>query len=115
MDVRVLRLLLQPIVENAFLHAFDDDGMKQLKLAITCSEENGRLILRVADNGKGIRAEVLKTLLEDRMPQTKDSIALNNIQKRIRSHYGDGYGLSVESIPGIGTTVMIVLPLQHET
>lgn len=115
MDVRVLRLLLQPIVENAFLHAFDDDGMKQLKLAITCSEENGRLILRVADNGKGIRAEVLKTLLEDRMPQTKDSIALNNIQKRIRSHYGDGYGLSVESIPDIGTTVMIVLPLQHET
>lgn len=113
MDARVLRLILQPIVENVFLHAFEDDGTKRFQLMIRCIGSGNSLLLRVSDNGKGIRQEVLQTLLEEREPHTKDSIALNNIQKRIHSHYGAGFGLTVESAEEMGTVVTVSLPLQH--
>ncbi len=113
LDVSVLRLILQPIVENAFLHAFDDDGTKHQRLLIECKARDDKLFIRGCDNGRGMCSEVLCTLLEEHKPHTKDSIALNNIQKRIRSHYGNSFGLSVESVTGIGTTVTVILPLQY--
>ncbi len=113
MDMRVLRLILQPIVENAFLYAFVDDGSKPLKLLVSGEARENRLLLRVKDNGKGIRPEVLRTLLEERTPHTKDSIALNNIQRRVHAHFGKDFGLSVESVIGMGTTVTIILPLER--
>ena len=112
MDCRVLRLLLQPIVENVFVHAFCDETSAP-RLFIESEKAGKRLILRVVDNGRGIRPEVVCTLLESRPGQREDAMALNNIQRRIRSHYGNDYGISVHSVVDIGTTVTITLPLQR--
>lgn len=112
MDCRVLRLLLQPIVENVFVHAFCDDN-KEPRLIIESETGQNSLILRVVDNGKGIRPEIIPTLFEGRPGQRDDSMALNNIQKRVRSHFGREYGVSVHSVLGIGTTVTVTLPLQR--
>ncbi len=107
-----LKLVIQPILENAIYHgmaACEDDGL----ILVTARREGGDVVIEVADNGTGMRPEVVAGLLdEDRpAPAGKGSgIGVRNVHRRIRLTFGEAYGLSIRSEPDEGTVVQIRLP-----
>jgi two-component system, LytTR family, sensor histidine kinase LytS len=98
-------ITLQPLVENAIKH-----GMKNqsegfiLKVSITSG--NDGVTVKVEDNGDGIEASRLETLLLEPVESaTGTGIALYNVNKRLEMIVGEGAGLSIHSVKGEGTTV----------
>ncbi|WP_159884143.1 cache domain-containing sensor histidine kinase [Paenibacillus puerhi] len=122
--VPLLKLVLQPLVENAILHGLDsrEDG----ELLISGRIRHGRLIVAVQDNGKGIspeRLSYIRSELGKRSEQeagplsylehgAKDLYGLRNVKSRIKIWYGPDAELTVES-EGEGTTATILLPLDR--
>lgn len=106
LDFYLPPFLLQPLVENAVKHGImvkRDGG----EILVEAREDKKKIILTVEDNGVGMSADQLKTLLEN---NNNESIALNNINKRLITKYGDKYGLSIDSKRGKGTKVTIHIP-----
>ena len=120
LDYTILKLVLQPLVENAIYH-----GIKERrgggKIVVRGYEEEGRLFFSVADNGMGMTAERLaairKSLSEGtEMPHgqvfpgyTGSGFGLRNVDQRIRLYYGQPEGLQIESGTG-GTVVSFRVP-----
>ena len=109
----VPKLLLQPVVENALRHGIADDP-ENGEISVELSEEKGVLTILVSDNGKGIPKERLDAINEGKESKKGGmvSIGLKNIRDRIRLYYGDEYGLTITSHPGMGTQVKIMIPVQ---
>jgi two-component system sensor histidine kinase YesM len=111
--LKVLKLILQPIVENAIIHGFKDKT--------TCGEINivaelriNKLVLVVKDNGSGISKDKIQRIFEtndDLQKQKYSSIGLWNINERLKIKYGNEYSLTIESEEGKGTTVFVLLPI----
>jgi len=128
----VPKLILQPIVENAYIHGIkpkDGSGHVLLEAGLTESAESpphlrsaesneGNLEISLMDNGVGMDEEslaVLLALLDGDAPGIKNennwqSIGLKNVHDRIRYLYGDGYGIRITSTKGVGTMVRLVMP-----
>ncbi|MBP1561851.1 MAG: sensor histidine kinase [Oscillospiraceae bacterium] len=108
----VLPLIIQPIVENAFVHGIESSKSNgRISVKIFYRGEN--VVIEVADNGQGITPERLEELLEKLKKNDTSSgksIGLTNVNKRIKMYHGESYGLSVETIPGKGTVIRITLP-----
>lgn len=115
LDCRVIKFLLQPIVENSIYHGIDQKaGTGTIRIAARATER-GELAIAVADDGLGMSGEALQALrdkLEEPPDRPSASVGLRNIHQRIRLHYGEAYGLSVESEEGSGTLVELRLPYQ---
>jgi len=98
---------LQPLVENALKHGLlprVEGGSIEIR-----GEKDGRnVLLTVRDNGTGIDEEKLLTLLDDSV--CSKSIGIRNVNKRLICKYGSSYGLKLESWPGSGTLVSLVIP-----
>ena len=116
----ILRLILQPLVENSVIHGFTDwrdDGV----ITISANEDIAKGICRitVTDNGVGILPEDLKELLEDikSYPPKKEHkhYGLYNIERRIKNKYGREFGLYVVSEVGNFTKITLEIPLCKET
>ena len=107
-----LKLIVQPILENAIYHGManaEDDGLIQ----VSAYREGDALIVDVADNGLGMRPEVAASLLDEDRPEVRTSgsgIGVRNVHQRIRLTFGAGYGLTILSEPDEGTLVRIRLP-----
>lgn len=111
----ILKFILQPIVENVFLHAFDGSEY-YCTISVKCRIVGQTLVVQIHDNGKGISPEKLKELFNISVKHTS-SIALKNIADRIRYHYGTDYGVTIHSELNKGTNVVINIPYipdQHE-
>lgn len=109
---RILKIILQPIVENSILHGILENRNKQEGvITISSHLENNTLVLIVEDNGIGMTMEKAQEIL------TTDSIAdthgygVQNVNQRIKLYYGQQYGLSYWSSPGEGTKVEITIPV----
>lgn len=111
--VPVLKMLLQPLVENAFIHGLEARE-KGGVLYIGAQTEGGLLRITIRDNGLGISPEKLSEL-ERRLAashcDTNQHLGLVNINARLRLQYGDAYGLLLSSAPGDGTCVTLRIPL----
>ncbi len=116
--LKVLKLILQPIVENSFSHGLMNCQMGR-KIYIWGFLHDSSFELYIADDGKGMTAEQLSTLTQSLTEEpaftelghrTSQSIGLKNINTRIELYYGKGYGLSVLSRPQRGTLIAIKLP-----
>ena len=107
-----LKLILQPMVENAIYHGMEFmDGDGEIKIRAWKEEEN--LYLSVEDNGLGMTEEQVERLFTDtgHVPSRRGSgIGVKNVNERIHLYFGKNYGLSIESEPDEGTTVRIHLP-----
>lgn len=114
LSCKVLRFILQPIVENAIFHGFenmDGDGV----IIIRSFFENENLIIEVEDNGVGMDGESLANIIVDHNRKDKFSgIGLRNIEERIKLYFGEKYGLSFQSSLNKGTKVTITLPCIYE-
>lgn len=109
LNLPILKLVFQPIVENAVFHGLDQkDGPG--KLRISAKAQNGQAIFYIDDNGVGMDANTLQSLnssLMDGAIGEKFGIGLRNVNERIRLHYGSTFGLRVESELGVGTRVIL--------
>lgn len=107
------RICLQPVVENAITHGLRRVRRKDKKLLIRSEHQGDNLVITVQDNGTGMDAEEMNLLLEQndiRRVETGVSIGILNVNARIKSAFGSGYGLHVESVLGEGTAVRLTVP-----
>ncbi|GGO02756.1 sensor histidine kinase [Saccharibacillus kuerlensis] len=112
LDVPVPRFILQPLVENALYHGLDDEGHIQVDV----KKENGFIELAIHDNGGGIsEAEIERLLREQNAVHEKVGmgIGMNYVKRMIESYYEGKATLHLESIPGKGTTVRLLLPYEE--
>lgn len=111
-DYLILPLLLQPIVENAFVHGLES-STKLGKIEVSIYDEVGYLIVEISDNGVGITKEKLDYIngkLRAYNDVNKKSIGISNVNERIKMFYGEEYGLYILSSLEVGTKVIILLP-----
>ena len=100
LERRILTFILQPFVENAMNHGLEPK-MGEGVIRVSVKQDQGDLLLIIEDNGVG---------MED-LSVWESGYGIHNVQERIRLHYGEAYGASVESRKGEGTTVTVRLPL----
>lgn len=119
MSLNVLKLILQPLVENAIIHGLQNCQAGSL-IEITGSLKPPFILLTVADDGQGMTGSQLDALLGSLKEEaaftelghrSNSGIGIKNIDSRIRLYYGDSYGLSIDSSPGHGTSITIKLPI----
>ncbi len=113
LQLSVIKLVLQPIVENSIYHGMEFmDGEGEIH--ITARLENGDLYLVVRDNGLGMPPKTVEALLVQPAKahvNTKGSgIGLWNVNERVKLYFGGAYGLSIQSEPDEGTAVTLHLP-----
>ena len=110
----IIKMTLQPLVENAVYHGVEQKRGKGILEIIGYMEEGGNVILEIKDNGKGIAAKELdkinKNLQTSNLPilehsTNKRSIGLINVNNRIKLNYGKNYGIEVSSEENQGTVV----------
>ena len=109
LDVLVPKLMLQPLVENAIIHGFEDcDGGE---LVVSAREELGRLLITVSDDGRGMSEESLRNFQAQILPGPGRHLGLHNVDAILRLHYGPDNGLRFVPTGGRGTCVRITLPI----
>lgn len=117
--LKILKLVLQPIVENAFYHGLKYCSAGSL-IRLSGHVENDTIYISVFDDGIGMAPDRLhelnKSLLEkahftELGHRNKQSIGLKNIHTRIQLYYGEGYGMQIQSRENHGTTVTLKVPL----
>ncbi|MEN6314471.1 MAG: sensor histidine kinase [Clostridiaceae bacterium] len=103
--------ILQPIVENAIFHGIEPKRSGILKIEI--SSNDGTLYINVVDNGVGMTEQQIVKIFDPNYDEdTLNHIGLNNVDKRIKLHFGEQYGLTIESEYGHETSVMVKIPQQ---
>lgn len=109
-ELKILKMLLQPIVENTILHGFT--GYKKNRHIAIVGEQRGSVIyITVEDDGRGIQKDVLDSVFtETASVIIPKHFGLKNVQERIRLKYGEAYGASVWSEPDKGTRVTVSFP-----
>jgi two-component system sensor histidine kinase YesM len=116
LDIRIPRFTFQPIVENAVFHGLEPKGGGTITISAE-QTESGDVLFSIADDGVGMEKAQIQALLEKRDVGADGmfkSIGMYNVNQRIVSMYGSPYGMTVESTPGVGTRVMILLPLSSK-
>ena len=117
-NLKVLKLILQPIVENSFSHGLQNCQYGH-RIHVYGFLREDYFLIYIVDDGKGMFPEQLMELNESLLEElefkelghrTNQSIGLKNINTRIELYYGKGYGLSVQSRYGTGTMIRIKLP-----
>jgi two-component system LytT family sensor kinase len=105
--VTVPVLSLQPLVENAVRHGL---GEKEGggRISITAEDHDREAVIHIEDDGVGEDPERVRRALAG--DSSMDSIGLSNVDERLRTAYGDEYGLVVETAPGAGTRVTLRVP-----
>jgi two-component system, sensor histidine kinase YesM len=105
-DVKIPKIILQPIVENAIYHGIrPKQGAGQI--TIHAFKKNNDLIFEISDNGVGFDKNALSD--KSSRPVKLGGIGISNVDKRIKLEYGNKYGVTIDSKIGQGTTVTIKL------
>ncbi|MGA2763191.1 MAG: sensor histidine kinase [Spirochaetia bacterium] len=108
---QILKLLIQPLVENAIYH-----GIKNMEgpglIRISGALDDDAIVIRISDNGVGMGREQLEALRDGLIePNQANGVGVRNVQERIHVYFGLEYGVSFESAPGAGTEATIRIPL----
>ncbi len=114
LEYKVIKLILQPLVENAIYH-----GVKEKrgtgKISITVEKHEKGICLSISDNGAGMSEarlqEIQAMLNSDNLGNRNPGYGTFNVQNRIRLSFGNQYGLSFTSKAGEGTTVRVFHPI----
>lgn len=114
LELKMPKILLQPILENVFNHAFIDME-KTAEITLEIKKEADEIYFAVTDNGIGMSEEELSELYEKLQSDTlsSDSIGLFNINQRLRLHFNEKHCLKIKSRKGFGTTVSFTVPLDY--
>ena len=113
-DYKICKLILQPLVENSIEHGFEYLSQGGI-IKIRGYQEDGNIILTVADNGAGLNflsIEDLNALANSEPQELTSSFGIYNTNKRIKLYYGESYGLFYGENDMNGITATIRLPIQ---
>jgi len=114
-DYKILKLTLQPLVENSLYHGIKYKRAKG-KIWISGHKKEDNIYLTVKDNGVGMERSALEKLrLEISRPckETESGFGLANVNERIQMTFGKEYGMSLHSVKGEGTRIDIVIPAER--
>ena len=125
LDYKILKLILQPIVENAIVHGLNEKTGRGI-IKIKINMRNDIFEISILDNGIGMKAEQLAYVqntinknsgdaITNQSVEIKRSIGIINIHRRIQIYYGNKYGLTIKSWENKGTAVLIILPFKKQT
>ena len=117
-EMKTIRFILQPLVENAIFHGIEmkmSNGTILVKARII----NEKIVIKVIDNGIGItpdRIHMLNKALKNvdsqkSCEQSEMGIGILNVNTRIKLHYGNEYGLRIKSKLNVGTIVQLTIPV----
>lgn len=119
-DCAIMKITLQPVVENAILHGIRETESRRGEIFIYSYMEGQDIVLAVQDNGAGMTPEQVEWLNNRgslRSPRigkpSGSSYGIKNINHRIKLFFGETYGLHFASVPGGGTTVTIRIPVHR--
>lgn len=112
MDCRIIKLILQPLVENAIHHAMKDETAI-LHIGITLRREQDHMLFIITDDGVGMEAETVEEINTE-IRNAVRGFGLKNVSIRIQLQYGQAYGVKVYSKEGEGTQIYIKLPIIRE-
>jgi two-component system sensor histidine kinase YesM len=117
LNFQILKFILQPVVENAIFHGFDN-WFNNNTIILTGAQVEAEIVLTIEDNGKGIDQTRLKAIKHKLLQRERDGtdtsgFGLNNINSRLIMHFGEQYAIQVHSSQGLGTKVVIRLPIIH--
>jgi two-component system sensor histidine kinase YesM len=115
-DCIISRFVLQPLVENAIIHGFDDLESGG-EVTVRSFFEGSNLCLEVLDNGCGMDDETLMNLNSAEVPAPAANsggakVGIANIRERIGLQFNGGAALVFESVPGKGTTARLIIPVK---
>ncbi|MFH5182516.1 sensor histidine kinase [Paenibacillus sp. TAB 01] len=119
LNCRVVKFILQPIVENAVKYAIEPRGGEGVVI-ISAYNEGSNLVLEVADNGPGIEEQeqqrindLLESISAKNDPHDgQDSLGIPNVHARLILKYGRDYGVRITSFPGRGAVVSLRIPMR---
>ena len=103
---KIIKLVLQPLVENAIYHGIRNKKDKG-KIKISTFQEEEKVILALEDNGSGMDESQVKNIIESKTT----GIGVRTTKERLRVFYGDDYEFVVESKKDIGTKIIIKMPI----
>lgn len=104
---RTIKLILQPLVENAIHHGRREDGTLHIRVEVGGQKE--RIFYEVSDDGLGIEPEKLVRLRAE-LKQSQEGFGLKNVDIRVKLNYGEDYGVTVHSVYGKGTRIRVEIP-----
>ncbi|EEQ56906.1 ATPase/histidine kinase/DNA gyrase B/HSP90 domain protein [Clostridiales bacterium 1_7_47FAA] len=112
-DCRILKLTLQPLVENALHHGIQNQAGKGM-ITITGKREGGRILFEVRDTGAGMASERLEQVRKSMNQEegySQVSFGLRNVYSRLMLYYDGEAGLEIESVQGRGTVIKVYIPV----
>lgn len=119
LDSTILKLTLQPLVENALYHGIKTKRHGGTVVMRARKTDDDMLMIEVEDDGVGFTpyklAQIQSTLAEDGedISMKEGGFGLENVNKRIKLYYGEKYGVSIQSQYRSGTTVTVAIPQKH--
>lgn len=109
--VKIIKLVLQPIIENAIYHGLKYKDSKGL-LVVHGYQEGEKAVLEVEDNGVGMDEETLAHIFEKhKVNYHSNGVGVYNVQKRLKLYYGEEYGIVYKSRRNEGTRAVITIPM----
>lgn len=117
-ECRIIKMIIQPIVENAVYHGLEkkeDEGV----VSIQVKREENSIKIVITDDGIGMEAEEVQQInnyinenghVRKNSKENNRSIGLKNINSRIKLYYGNEYGIHISSTRNVGTEVELKLP-----
>nr|WP_183597240.1 sensor histidine kinase [Paenibacillus phyllosphaerae] len=111
---KILKLVLQPLVENSLYHGIRSKGMKGT-IRISAHHADGMLRISVADDGIGMSEEEVARIVRPEGKGQIESFGLWGTLERLRIFYGDRSSFKIESEPGKGTVIALFIPLGGDT
>lgn len=114
-EIPILKLIVQPLVENAILHGAQSIAKGGL-ITVLASKDEDDLIFKIIDNGCGMQEETVSNLQDyiDNKNNLFKGIGLKNVNRRIKLYYGESYGVSIHSSINKGTMMTVRIPIQEE-
>lgn len=120
LNCQIPKLLLQPLIENSIFHGFEPKQHPSKiwgTISIYCTPIGGDIQLEVLDDGVGMVQSTAERLLTDDSQDISrrfTGIGVKNVLERIQLYFGPRYGLTIRSEPGVGTSVILILPQKYD-
>lgn len=108
---KILKLLLQPIVENAIVHGFKG-RLENCVINISILQENNFIHVEIKDNGNGMDESMVSSILSGTASENETflKVGMRNIMERLYLQYGNQANFHIQSAPGKGTSVRLSFP-----
>lgn len=117
---KILRLVLQPIIENSIIHGLEKSGMENILITVSIWKQENNIIINIEDSGPGIKYEKLQEirLQLEKEPVVlysglsgRSSIGIRNVHARLKLFYGEEYGIiSIDNKESGGLRIKIAIP-----